>query len=322
MNFDDFLSRNEFSRWQTHFRQAIFQRTDPKRHGDLASWLNIVSNMPEAKPSVIELNKDTITIGTENDIPFEERPKLKEHLLALAPWRKGPYNLFGNFIDTEWRSDWKWQRLAPFIKSLSNRKVLDVGCGTGYHCWRMLGAGADYVMGIDPSMRFAIQHRAINQYVKENRFDFLPIGIEDMPQGMAFFDSVFSMGVLYHRRNPINHLIELHDLLTVNGELILETLIVNDSDELVNGTLQPIERYAQMRNVWSVMTIKKILTLLTDAGFKNPRCVDENTTSIEEQRRTDWMQYHSLREFLDPNDLNKTIEGYPAPRRGIFIAEK
>ena len=67
---------------------------------------------------------------------------LRSLLMQLKPWRKGPFSLFDAFIDTEWRSDWKWQRLAPHISSLQGRTVLDVGCGSGYHCWRMRGAGA------------------------------------------------------------------------------------------------------------------------------------------------------------------------------------
>lgn len=322
MNFQQFLTRPSIREWQGHFSQAIDQRTDPKRHGDLSSWLATLSQLPASKPSVIELDQDTITIGKSDDLSLAQQQQLEEKLRALAPWRKGPYNLFGVFIDTEWRSDWKWQRVRPHIADLSKRKVLDVGCGTGYHCWRMLGAGADYVMGIDPSMRFLVQHMAINQYANNACFDFVPIGIEDMPASMNFFDTVFSMGVLYHRRNPINHLIELSSLLKDDGQLVLETLIVDDIDSLVDGTLQPQDRYAQMRNVWSVMTVEKILQLMHTAGFKNVRCVDQNITSVDEQRRTSWMQYHSLREFLDPHDINKTIEGYPAPKRGIFIAEK
>ena len=182
----------------------------------------------------------------------------------------------------------------------------------------MLGAGADYVLGIDPSARFVMQYNAVQKYMQDLRFDFLPIGIEDMPSDMAIFDSVFSMGVLYHRRHPVDHLIELRSLLRNGGELVLETLIV---DEAENGILTPTDRYAQMRNVWSITTIPKTLDLLNEAGFENARCVDQNTTSLDEQRRTDWMQYHSLKEFLDPNDRRKTIEGYPAPKRGIFIAD-
>ena len=127
------------------------------------------------------------------------------------------------------------------------------------------------------------------------------------------------MGVLYHRRNPINHLYELKQLLQNGGELVLETLII---DEIEGGTLTPESRYAQMRNVWSIMTVEKILNLLEEAGFKNIRCADQNVTSLDEQRQTPWMQFHSLKQFLDPNDISKTIEGYPAPKRGLFIATK
>jgi len=183
----------------------------------------------------------------------------------------------------------------------------------------MLGRGARYVMGIDPSMRFLVQHTAIQKYAQDQRFDFLPIGIEDMPNDLPFFDSVFSMGVLYHRRNPINHLYELKQLMQDGGELILETLII---DQVDGGLFTPESRYAQMRNVWSIMTTNKIQQLLEQAGFKNSRCVDQNVTSLDEQRQTQWMQFHSLQQFLDPNDISKTIEGYPAPKRGLFIAEK
>jgi len=168
-------------------------------------------------------------------------------------------------------------------------------------------------------MRFLVQHQAIQKYANDKRFDFLPIGIEDMPNDLPYFDSIFSMGVLYHRRNPINHLYELKQLLEPGGELILETLII---DEIDGGILTPESRYAQMRNVWSIMTVEKITQLLTEAGFKNIRCSDQNTTSLEEQRQTPWMQFHSLKQFLDPEDINKTIEGYPAPKRGLFIAQK
>ncbi|MEM7359824.1 MAG: tRNA 5-methoxyuridine(34)/uridine 5-oxyacetic acid(34) synthase CmoB [Pseudomonadota bacterium] len=319
IDFSSFLQRQEFQPWVSRFEQAIERRTNPRRHGDLTDWLASLERLPQASPSIVSLNEDTITIGQPNDLSVEEQVQLHSALLSLAPWRKGPYQFFSSFVDTEWRSDWKWQRLQPHISDLSGRIVLDVGCGTGYHCWRMLGAGADYVLGIDPSMRFLVQYLAAQKYLRDRRFDFLPVGIEDMPTDMAMFDSVFSMGVIYHRRNPINHLLELKHLLKSGGELILETLIV---DEAENGLLRPEGRYAMMRNVWSLMTPEKLVELLQEAGFEQPRCVDKDVTSLDEQRRTEWMQFHSLEQFLDPLDRAKTIEGHPAPKRGIFIARK
>ena len=319
IQFTDFFNRPDFQNWRSQFETAIALRNNPQRHGDLPKWLDILSQLPDVSPSEINLRSDTIILGNASDLNKQQSKQLKETLLALAPWRKGPYQLFDTFIDTEWRSDWKWQRVSPHISDVKGRKVLDVGCGTGYHCWRMLGDGADYVMGIDPSMRFLVQHQAIQKYANDKRFDFLPIGIEDMPTDLSYFDSIFSMGVLYHRRNPINHLLELKQLLKPGGELVLETLII---DEIEGGTLTPESRYAQMRNVWSIMTIDKIIQLLNKAGFKNVRCTDQNVTSLKEQRQTPWMQFHSLEQFLDPHDISKTIEGYPAPKRGLFIAQK
>jgi tRNA (mo5U34)-methyltransferase len=282
-------------------------------------WLETIESLPDATISTCDLSADTIQIGDTADLNSSDAQQLHDALFDLKPWRKGPFQVFDTFIDTEWRSDWKWNRVSPHISSLQGRKVLDVGCGTGYHCWRMLGDGADYVLGIDPSMRFLVQYLAIQKYLDDRRFDFLPIGIEDMPSDMRLFDSVFSMGVLYHRRDPINHLLELKDLITDGGELVLETLIIDQCD---GGVLTPENRYAQMRNVWSIMTVDKILNLLDKAGFKNSRCVDQSVTSLDEQRRTEWMQFHSLKEFLAPDDVSKTIEGYPAPKRGLFIARK
>ena len=45
-------------------------------------------------------------------------------------------------IDTEWRSDLKWNRIAGAV-DFSRKTVLDVGCGNGYYGWRMLHSGTD-----------------------------------------------------------------------------------------------------------------------------------------------------------------------------------
>lgn len=332
IQFDRFLGQPQFAQHRLHFESAISKRHPPGRHGDLPTWIEILNALPNAGASFVELDRDAIIVGRAEDITVQQEEAIRLGLLALSPWRKGPYEIFGIHIDTEWRSDWKWNRVQPHISSLRDRMVLDVGCGTGYHCWRMLGDGAQYVLGIDPSMRFVVQNAAVQKYAGDSRFDFAPLGIEDMPSDLPIFDSVFSMGVLYHRRHPINHLLELKGLMPDGGELILETLIYDQHElssapmgadlEADTGVLRPESRYAQMRNVWSIMTVEKILNLLAEAGFQDAFCADQNVTSLEEQRRTEWMQYHSLEDFLDPQARSLTIEGYPAPKRGLFIARK
>ena len=139
-----------------------------------------------------------------------------------------------------------------------------------------------------------------------------------VPAKMQSFDTVFSMGILYHRKSPIDHLIELKDLLNDGGELVLDTLVV-EGDE--GHCLMPHGRYAKMRNVWFIPSTEMLLLWLRRTGFKNPRLVNLNRTSLQEQQRTDWMDWESLEDFLNPTDSNRTVEGYPAPLRATLVAE-
>lgn len=323
LNFEHFLERDEFAQWRTTFSQALEERWLTNKHGHLEQWLELLESLPKITTTQVFLDSDTVVIGSENDINTEQYELLHSQLKNMSPWRKGPYNLFGIFIDTEWRSDWKWQRIEPHISKLHGRRVLDVGCGSGYHCWRMLGAGAEYVLGIDPTLRFLIQQMICQHYIQSSKFDFIPLGIEELPEKMSYFDTTFSMGILYHRRDMQQHIHELRDTLRDGGELILETLIVDeDCDGLVDGVLIPKDRYAAMRNVWNIPTIARLERELQLAGFTNIQCIEENVTSLDEQRRTDWIKGYSLQEFLDPNDTSKTREGYPAPKRATIIATK
>jgi len=284
------------------------------KHGDLERWKGGFHALPDTCPSQVNLAEDTVAV--ESDKPHNSE-KIDHALKAMHPWRKGPFDVFGVHIDTEWRSDWKWQRVAPHITPLKGRTVLDVGCGSGYHMWRMLGMQADLVVGIDPTPLFSMHFATIKRYTPESKAFLLPVGIDDIPQDTGSFDSVFSMGILYHRKSPLDHLLQLKGLLSKGGELVLETLVI-EGDE--HRCLIPKGRYAKMRNVWFIPSVKMLELWLVRCGFKNIRCVDKAMTSLYEQRSTDWMQFESLADFLDPEDRSKTIEGYPAPMRAVILA--
>jgi len=288
-----------------------------KAHGDMARWERALNKIATVKPDHIDL-KESVTVSNNEPLAPGEQKKLENLLKTFHPWRKGPYQLHGIHIDTEWRSDWKWDRLLPHISPLKNRSVLDVGCGNGYHMWRMLGEGAHQVIGIDPSELFLIQFEAVRKLMGGNdHIHLLPLGIEQLPELKAF-DTVFSMGVLYHRRSPLDHLIQLKNQLISGGELILETLVV-EGDE--NAVLVPFDRYAQMRNVYFFPSALALKAWLEKVGFVDVKIVDENVTTLGEQRSTEWMTHNSLPDYIDPNDPSKTVEGYPAPRRAILVAK-
>lgn len=304
--------------WAQQLRQSLPGKLDFSRSAELAGWLNALQALPDLRPTRIEL-KTRVEIGQAEDLAHVSHAELTAQLKAFHPWRKGPYRLFGVDIDTEWRSDWKWERVLPHIQSLAGRKVLDIGCGNGYHGWRMRGAGADFVLGIDPFPVFVMQFQVMQRYLADIQHHVLPLGLEDIPADLACFDSVFSMGVLYHRRSPLDHLLELKGCLRPGGELILETLIVEGEQERV---FMPQGRYAKMRNVWFLPSLAAMTLWLQRCGFKDIACVDINRTSTKEQRRTEWMTFESLGDYLDPQDQQKTIEGHPAPLRAVFVATK
>jgi len=302
-----------------------FFRQSP--HGDWPRWQEAISSLasvvtPGMRGAVTVVD-GVFRIGSERALDDSAQQTLTTSLQLLHPWRKGPYELFGVTIDTEWRSDWKWDRLAAHVEPLDDRLVLDVGCGNGYHCWRMALAGARQVIGIDPTAVFVAQFLAVQRLVQAiapslaHSVDLLPVGVEAMPPAQRRFDTVFSMGVLYHRRSPIDHLLELRDALRPGGQLVLETLVIEGAGGEV---LVPPGRYAKMRNVWFLPTTGLLQTWLARCGCRAIRNVDVTPTSTAEQRSTEWMRFESLADYLSPENPDETIEGHPAPRRAILTA--
>lgn len=287
-------------------------------HGQFKQWNNAVEFLPTLAPATLDL-LHSVTAQSAEPLSAGQLKGMETLLRNLMPWRKGPFSLYGIDIDTEWRSDWKWERVLPHLSDLTGRTILDVGCGSGYHLWRMIGAGAQLAVGIDPTQLFLCQFEAVRKLLGDDRrAHLLPLGIEQLP-ALNAFDTVFSMGVLYHRRSPLEHLWQLKDQLVKEGELVLETLVI-EGDE--NAVLVPGDRYAQMRNVYFIPSALALKNWLEKCGFVDVRIADMSVTTTDEQRRTSWMVTESLADFLNPADNSKTVEGYPAPLRAVLIARK
>ena len=302
--------------WSERLRRACGAAIRPAANRDLPRWQCAYANLPRIEPGAVDLSSAAVT--AQGNLSSAQHAAFRAALMELQPWRKGPFDLFGVRIDSEWRSNLKWDRLAPHI-DLSGKSVLDVGSGNGYYGWRMLAAGARRVVGLDPFLLYIMQHAAINKYIGGLPNFVLPASDEIIPRGLQAFDVVFSMGVLYHRASPIDHLQSLASALRSGGELVLETLVI---DKLEPDVLVSEDRYAKMRNVWFIPSPSMLERWLRRTGFRGICTIDVNRTTSDEQRRTEWMQFESLADFLDPSNPNKTIEGYPSPTRAIVIASR
>lgn len=287
-----------------------WHRLKNSTHGDLPQWLEIIECLDEGD-GYCQLNHDAPVLGK----PVGDAAQLRRRLLGLHPWRKGPLELGGVRIDTEWRSDWKWERLRPHL-DLNGQRILDIGCGNGYFGLRMLAAGAQMVVGIDPTLVFVMQWLAVQKLSPGLKNFVLPLGIEDLPVDTSGFDRVFSMGVLYHRRNPVEHLRQLKQLTRPGGSVVLETLVLEGQGK---ETLKPVGRYARMRNVHAIPSLAVLHDWLDEAGLTGAQVLNVSKTTTEEQRSTEWMTFESLSECLDVQDPSVTVEGHPAPVRAALL---
>jgi tRNA (mo5U34)-methyltransferase len=286
------LETLELEHWLEPLKELVHDRMSAAAHGDFERWRDTVSKLGSAS----------------ND---SERRDL---LLQLAPWRKGPFDVGGVHIDAEWRSDLKWQRVAGAIEPLAGRRILDVGCGNGWYSLRMADAGAAAVLGIDPTLLYVMQFLAVTA---QPPAVVLPLRLEELPEASRAFDTTFSMGVLYHQRSPIEHLRQLRATLRPGGQLVLETIFIPGEESCA---CTPAHRYARMKNVWLLPTLTELTTWLRRTGFRDVDIVDTAVTTTAEQRSTEWMPFESLAEALDPDNPDRTVEGWPAPRRVVVTA--
>jgi len=304
--------------WVARLPSQMDDAFNVARHGDIGHWKAVLEQLPRPKTSSYDFRSPVVRVGEPQDCDGATRQRIEELLRRFHPWRKGPYEIHGIYIDTEWRSDFKWDRLCDQVEPLEDRLVLDVGCGNGYHCWRVLGAGARLVVGIDPYLLYIFQFHAVRHFLHLPPVHILPLGIEDIPQNLHAFDTVFSMGVFHHQRSPFDHLMQLRSCLRSGGELVLETLVIDGDSGRV---LVPKDRYAKMRNVWFIPTCQTLHSWLERCHFHDVRLIDVTRTTPAEQRSTAWMKFESLQDYLDPGNPLLTLEGLPAPARAIFLAK-
>ncbi|MCB1584544.1 MAG: tRNA 5-methoxyuridine(34)/uridine 5-oxyacetic acid(34) synthase CmoB [Xanthomonadales bacterium] len=315
-HLQDFCNRAVGSAVEPHIdviKNITNRVIDNINQGDLHRWMAAYGSLPDLTAGKIDYDKPAVKVQFDPELSESVNLELKDTLLQLHPWRKGPFQIGDTFVDAEWRSNLKWERLLKALPELTGRTVLDIGCGNGYYLMKMAKYNPRLLLGIEPGLLQNIQFWSIEKFAKTGGF-VLPLKIQEMPLDMKCFDVVFSMGVLYHRKSPIEHIEHLKSLLSPQGTLVLETLIV-DGDE--QTCLVPPGRYAQMRNVWFLPSVSMLSGWLEKVGFKNVEIADVSITTTEEQRSTDWMRFHSLPQFLTA-DQQQTVEGHPPPKRVII----
>ena len=295
-----------------------------KKKIDCLSWKNIkpwyeqLLKAKEITKNNIDIKlEDWVSIGTSSNLNEDEKKIILDTAKILIPWRKGPFNLFGLEIDSEWQSNIKYNLIRPHF-DLKDKIVADIGCNNGYYMFRMLEDKPKKLIGFDPSPLTMLQFEFVNHFFKSD-ITYEMLGVEHLEIYNHSFDFIFMLGVLYHRPDPVGTLKLLRNSLSKDGEVLIDTFMIDGEDEVA---LTPNGRYSKIPNIYFVPTIPALKNWLSRAGFCDMEVIAVTTTSSEEQRKTKWSFDQSLEDFLDPNDSSKTVEGYPAPKRVYIKAKK
>jgi len=278
------------------------------------TWKNIkpyqeaIAALPEYTNVKVSLG-DRVEVQIEGLSP-EALDQIKQTAELMKPWRKGPFQFNTLFIDSEWQSQIKYNLLEPHF-NLKDKIVGDIGCNNGYYLFRMLSQQPKKLIGFDPSAIYYSQFLFVDHFIKSGIVYEL-LGVEHVEFYEHKFDTLFCLGVLYHRSDPVAMLKSLFKGLNKGGELILDTFMIDGEEEIC---LTPRDRYSKIPNIYFVPTVNALKNWCYRAGFESVEVLEIMKTELNEQRKTEWIDTQSLEDFLDPADPTKTVEGYPAHKR-------
>tara|TARA_B100000700_G_scaffold92545_1_gene104488 strand:- start:273 stop:1214 length:942 start_codon:yes stop_codon:yes gene_type:complete len=287
-----------------------------KKDKRIENWISLLSKIPSLEDAKSDLLSGVNIKGKCSGLDEKEIENLLSNFL---PWRKGPFEINNTLIDSEWRSNLKWDRFLELDLDLKNKTILDVGSGNGYYAFRMLGRKAKAVLCLEPNLTHFSQFLAINHFIKTNKIRMLPERLEALEMKATYFDVVFSMGLLYHQRDPSKHLNSLKNRMKEDGQLVIETIVASTE---YGDYIEPKGPYASMPNVYFVHTDKGFLDLVEKEGLKIIHKSTEVQTTTNEQRQTKWMPFKSYESAVLETNQDITVENFPAPKRKFYLLEK
>ncbi len=281
-------------------------------------WREGADAVVAVKADFLKVTAGTVCLGSHQALSDSDAAKIDYGLKAFLPWKKGPYSIFGREIDSEWRSDLKWDRIAPFLGSIEGQVIADIGCHNGYYMYRLRDLGAKCVLGFEPMPINFYNHQLLQNIYPVPEISLELFGVEHIDLFPESFDAILCMGILYHHTDPVGLLRKMRRALHPKGRIIIDCQGIAGADSL---SLTPTGRYAGATGVWFLPTLTCLQNWIRRAGFSQQTVIYSAPLDSKEQRATPWAELKSLSDFLDKGDKSKTVEGHPAPWRHYLMVK-
>jgi tRNA (mo5U34)-methyltransferase len=298
------------------FRERKFEEKNGSHYDRYKSALSKLKTFPSL---CFDARGPEVFIGDRSELSDEDFQDIKNCLEVFKPWKKGPFQIFGESIDAEWRSDWKWGRILPHCPSLKDKVIADIGAHNGYYMFRMAAEKPKLVIGFEPIVRHWYCFDFLQSYAQVPQLHFEPLGVEHIADFPCFFDVIFCLGILYHHTDPVGLLQKMREALTPGGTIIIDCQGVDHDDSIA---LVPQTTYAGSHGMWFLPSFPCLMNWIKRSGFREAVCFYQGPLSELEQRTTAWAPIKSLKDYISPMDSQKTVEGYPRPWRFYIRAKK
>ncbi|MDM8157513.1 class I SAM-dependent methyltransferase [Amedibacillus dolichus] len=111
----------------------------------------------------------------------------------------------------------EWPTLEGMLPDLNGLRMLDLGCGYGWHCRYAIQHGASAVVGVDLSERMLERARSMGE---DARITYMHAAMETIDFPKASFDLILSSLAFHYVADYPGLLKKLHAVLRPQGQLL------------------------------------------------------------------------------------------------------
>jgi SAM-dependent methyltransferase len=172
---------------------------------------------------------------------------------AFRRWRSGLPLYAAENVSQEVPNDLFQAHLSIywfFAGFVQNRRVLDLGCGTGYGAAHLLKSGAPAVLGLDQDPRSIAYARSHYSF---SGLQFIVADAQELPSETGMFDVIVSSNVFEHLDDPARALSHVRQRLDQEGQFFLVVPPITDETTLGSNRENPFHKSNLFVWEWSTL---------------------------------------------------------------------